>query len=73
MKLVYGISESFTEPLEGQPSQAFSKLGKKYSQGTENEPVPASIDMDFVTQHYAECMYKNEKNKSYLKQHKSVE
>jgi hypothetical protein len=31
MKLVYGIAESFTEPLEGQPNEAFSKLGKKYS------------------------------------------
>jgi len=31
MKLVYGIADSFTEPLEGQPNEAFSKLGKKYS------------------------------------------
>ena len=50
MKLVYGIAESFTEPIsEGQPSEAFSKLGKKYSAGQENEPVPASIDLDLVT------------------------
>ena len=37
MKLVYGISESFMEPNEEQPNEAFSKLGKKYNKDKDNE------------------------------------